>query len=57
MQAVQAIDYSKYDVGDLLPKEYDTDTPTWGANRRAGVILHPTCLPGPNGIGEIGGAW
>ena len=22
--------------------------------RRAGVILHPTSLPGPYGIGEIG---
>ena len=25
-------------------------------SRRAGVLLHPTSLPGPSGIGEIGPA-
>lgn len=29
--------------------------PKWDGQRRAGVILHPTSLPGPYGIGELGG--
>lgn len=29
--------------------------PDWHKGRRAGVILHPTSLPGPHGIGELGG--
>lgn len=29
--------------------------PDWHKGRRAGVILHPTSLPGPSGIGELGG--
>lgn len=34
---------------------YDTYMPKWGeGKRRAGVILHPTSLPGPYGIGELG---
>lgn len=28
--------------------------PDWHKGRRAGVILHPTSLPGPYGIGELG---
>ena len=24
--------------------------------RSSGVLLHPTCLPGPDGIGDLGGA-
>eukprot|EP00775_Hariotina_reticulata_P005043 gene5043-5285_t len=28
--------------------------PDWHKGRRAGVILHPTSLPGSNGIGELG---
>ena len=27
-----------------------------GARRRAGVLLHPTSLPGPHGIGDLGAA-
>ncbi len=27
-----------------------------GASRVAGILLHPTCLPGPHGIGELGPA-
>ncbi len=27
-----------------------------GASRVAGILLHPTSLPGPHGIGELGGA-
>jgi 4-alpha-glucanotransferase len=48
---------SRYDsipVGGDLPADYDRDTPSWNKRRRAGVILHPTSLPGPNGIGELG---
>ena len=28
--------------------------PNWDGKRRAGIILHPTSLPGPYGIGELG---
>ena len=27
-----------------------------GASRVAGILLHPTSLPGPQGIGELGPA-
>ncbi len=47
-------DYSKIPLGGDMPKDYDRDTPNWTLLRRAGVILHPTSLPGPYGIGEIG---
>lgn len=40
--------------GDPLPKDYDKMMPSFDKGRRAGVILHPTSLPGPNGIGELG---
>lgn len=46
--------YDKIPLGGDLPKDYDTDIPDWGKKRRAGVILHPTSLPGPYGIGELG---
>ena len=26
----------------------------FSVNRKSGILLHPTALPGPNGIGEIG---
>eukprot|EP00882_Tetradesmus_deserticola_P006821 GHRQ01007183.1.p1 GENE.GHRQ01007183.1~~GHRQ01007183.1.p1 ORF type:complete len:567 (+),score=225.75 GHRQ01007183.1:276-1976(+) len=32
----------------------DGNMPDWHKGRRAGVILHPTSLPGPYGIGELG---
>ncbi len=47
-------DYSKIAISGDLPKDYDTDIPNWSAKRRAGVIIHPTSLPGPYGIGELG---
>jgi hypothetical protein len=34
--------------------EAPSNMPDWHKGRRAGVILHPTSLPGPNGIGELG---
>ncbi|KAJ9509665.1 hypothetical protein QJQ45_011343 [Haematococcus lacustris] len=37
-----------------MPAHYDRDIPNWAAKRRAGVIIHPTSLPGAYGIGEIG---
>lgn len=46
--------YKDIPVGGDLPKDYDRDTPDFAALRRAGVIIHPTSLPGPYGIGEIG---
>jgi len=27
---------------------------SWMAQRAAGVVLHPTCLPGPHGVGDFG---
>lgn len=43
-------------VGSRLGAAYseDANMPDWHKGRRAGVILHPTSLPGPNGIGELG---
>ena len=40
--------------GDSLPKDYDRNLPSFDKGRRAGIILHPTSLPGPYGIGELG---
>jgi 4-alpha-glucanotransferase len=31
-----------------------TSIPEWFGRRRGGVLLHPTSLPGPAGIGELG---
>eukprot|EP00879_Flechtneria_rotunda_P013404 GHRR01013994.1.p1 GENE.GHRR01013994.1~~GHRR01013994.1.p1 ORF type:complete len:407 (+),score=122.78 GHRR01013994.1:212-1432(+) len=44
------------DLGELLGPAYseDSNMPDWHKGRRAGVILHPTALPGPYGIGELG---
>lgn len=43
-------------VGKRLGAAYseDSNMPDWHKGRRAGVILHPTSLPGPHGIGELG---
>ncbi|KAL0030183.1 hypothetical protein WJX77_001948 [Trebouxia sp. C0004] len=46
--------YGNMKTGDTLDKDYANDTAATAKNRRAGVILHPTSLPGPYGIGEIG---
>ncbi|KAL4434072.1 hypothetical protein ABPG75_000513 [Micractinium tetrahymenae] len=40
--------------GDDLPEEYGNPGPNPPKNRRAGVVLHPTSLPGKYGMGEIG---
>jgi 4-alpha-glucanotransferase len=44
-------------LGAKLGAAYDSTSnmPDWSAKgRRAGIILHPTSLPGPYGIGELG---
>ena len=50
-----ARDYEKAPIESTLPKEYESYMPSWSGKRRAGIILHPTSLPGPYGIGELGG--
>ncbi|GAX75690.1 hypothetical protein CEUSTIGMA_g3133.t1 [Chlamydomonas eustigma] len=47
--------YEKASIGDTLPQAYDSFTPKNAIKRRAGIILHPTSLPGPYGVGELGG--
>lgn len=42
------------DPGDDLPEDYGYPKPNPPKHRRAGVVLHPTSLPGKYGIGEIG---
>ncbi|TVU37764.1 hypothetical protein EJB05_11098, partial [Eragrostis curvula] len=43
-------------VGEELPAGYDQMMPTVepARRRRAGVLLHPTSLRGPHGIGDLG---
>lgn len=41
--------------GDDLPEDYGNPGPNPPKSRRAGVVLHPTSLPGKYGMGEIGG--
>jgi 4-alpha-glucanotransferase len=43
-------------VGEELPEGYEQMTPIVEASqrRRAGVLLHPTSLRGPHGIGDLG---
>lgn len=40
--------------GQDLPPDYDHIGPSPPKHRRAGIVLHPTSLPGPYGCGEIG---
>lgn len=42
-------------IGEDLPAKYQDDDPLKQApRRRCGILLHPTSLPGPNGIGDFG---
>jgi 4-alpha-glucanotransferase len=41
-------------LGSVLGTAYDQNMPDWNKGRRAGIILHPTSLPGSYGIGELG---
>jgi 4-alpha-glucanotransferase len=43
-------------IGKPLPADYDTHFSKKSTNRRAGVLVHPTSLPGYYGIGELGWA-
>lgn len=46
--------FPSLEPGDELPADYGEPKPNPPKNRRAGVILHPTSLPGKYGTGEIG---
>ncbi|KAG0623586.1 hypothetical protein M758_3G185500 [Ceratodon purpureus] len=49
------IDYAKFKLGDSLPEDYADDDPVFTkTERRCGILFHPSSLPGPNGIGELG---
>lgn len=43
-------------LGARLGAAYDAQSnmPDWNTGRRAGVLLHPTSLPGPHGAGDLG---
>lgn len=41
-------------TGEDLPESYGHPGPNPPKHRRAGVVLHPTSLPGDYGVGEIG---
>ncbi|KAM0952929.1 putative 4-alpha-glucanotransferase [Dioscorea sansibarensis] len=42
-------------TGEDLPEDYGTHFPSRDAGkRRTGVLLHPSSLPGPYGIGDLG---
>lgn len=47
-------EYNGLDIGQDIDVAYGSDTQGIPKNRRSGVILHPTSLPGPYGTGEIG---
>lgn len=49
-------DLTDYEVGEDLPEDYADWQPRKDPRdrRRAGILLHPTSLPGSNGIGELG---
>lgn len=55
MMGPKKIDYTGMRVGDDLPEGYEDDDPNLTKEeRRCGILLHPSSLPGPNGIGELG---
>ena len=41
-------------MGQPVAPGYDSRFPPARDDRRAGVIMHPTSLPGPYGIGDAG---
>ncbi|KAL3683790.1 hypothetical protein R1sor_001812 [Riccia sorocarpa] len=46
---------ARYIAGDDLPEDYAADDPSKTApERRIGILMHPTSLPGPYGIGDLG---
>ncbi|KAK9794332.1 hypothetical protein WJX73_001909 [Symbiochloris irregularis] len=54
MAAAKQLSYEDTAIGADLADGYDKDLSKPSRNRRAGIILHPTSLPGPYGTGEIG---
>ncbi len=48
--------YADYELGEVLPETYENIEPAGSKQRRAGVVLHPTSLPGEYGIGDLGAA-
>ncbi len=46
--------YQQVPLAAGLGKAYGENTSTPPKGRRAGVLMHPTSLPGPYGIGTIG---
>ncbi|KAJ4952215.1 hypothetical protein NE237_029047 [Protea cynaroides] len=51
-----AIDINLVGLGEDLPEDYGDWLPKKDPKqkRRAGILLHPTSLPGPYGIGDLG---
>lgn len=47
-------EYSKLKTGADLGKAYGDNTTAPSKTRRAGVLMHPTSLPGDFGVGCIG---
>lgn len=47
-------EYQKFNLADDLGKAYGENTSAPPKGRRAGVLLHPTSLPGAYGVGSIG---
>eukprot|EP00208_Stichococcus_sp_RCC1054_P003340 CAMPEP_0206140558 /NCGR_PEP_ID=MMETSP1473-20131121/9760_1 /ASSEMBLY_ACC=CAM_ASM_001109 /TAXON_ID=1461547 /ORGANISM="Stichococcus sp, Strain RCC1054" /LENGTH=558 /DNA_ID=CAMNT_0053534735 /DNA_START=359 /DNA_END=2035 /DNA_ORIENTATION=- len=47
-------EYQKFKLADDLGKAYGENTSAPPKGRRAGVLLHPTSLPGAYGVGSIG---
>ncbi|KAJ1699565.1 hypothetical protein LUZ63_008077 [Rhynchospora breviuscula] len=56
ISAVASADPAAVLTGEDLPEDYDRwlPVPDPGCRRRAGVLLHPTSLRGPHGIGDLG---
>lgn len=56
MSSAVSKDFADYEMGEDLPEDYADWQPRKDPKdrRRAGILLHPTSLPGSYGIGELG---
>eukprot|EP01018_Ginkgo_biloba_P037682 Gb_33760 [translate_table: standard] len=56
MSSIGSKSLTDFEIGEDLPEDYADWHPRKDPSerRRAGILLHPTSLPGPNGIGELG---
>nr|ATG71324.1 ATDPE1 [Callitropsis nootkatensis] len=54
--SISAKDLADYEIGESFPEDYASFYPCKDPSerRRAGILLHPTSLPGPYAIGELG---